>query len=169
VTSLSLTSLGASAAAIVLTSNVPVTAGVAVPGSGIGSFSAATEPITEQGIVAGNPAGHGTVGILLSAPAGAAAATVMAIPVGQSSQPPPQTVQVAAHSTVAVTVGPPNNSRLPFAIVVTPRPGSGPLYAARVVAVGGLAGQVQSILPVRSALTQITLPPTRDSYQAILP
>ena len=171
-TSLSLTSLGTSAAAIVLTSNVPVTAGIAVPGSGIGSFSAAAEPVTEQGIAAGNPVGHGTVSLLLSAPANAVTATVMAVPgaaVGQSSLPPPRTVQVAAHSTVAITVGPPNGTRQPFAIVVTPGTGSGPLYAARVVTSGGPAGQVLSILPVRSALTQISLPPTRNSYQAILP
>jgi hypothetical protein len=58
----------------------------------------------------------------------------------------------------------------PFAIVVTPHQGSGPLYAARVVTSGsGLSGPVISILPVPSAPTEVALPPARDSYTAILP
>jgi hypothetical protein len=172
-TSLSLTSLGTSAAALLLTSNVPVIAGIAVAGNGIGSFSAAVAPVTEQGIIAGNPAtGHVTVGLLLSAPTAAASATITVIPSGasQSAQSSPQTVQVDVHHTVAITVAPPAGSHDPFAIVVTPQPGSGPLYAARVVtSSGGLSGPLLSILPVQSALTQITLAPAKDSYSAILP
>jgi hypothetical protein len=172
-TSLSLTSLGTSAAALLLTSNVPITAGIAVPGNGIGSFSAATAPVTEQGIIAGNPAnGHVAVGLLLSALTGPVSASVTVVPSagGQSPQSSPQTVQVASLHTVAITVAPPPGSHGPFAIVVTPRPGSGPLYAARVVtSSGGLSGPLLSILPVQSALTQITLAPTKDSYSAILP
>jgi hypothetical protein len=172
-TSLSLTSLGTSAAALVLTSNVPITAGIAVPGNGIGSFSAAAAPVTEQGVVAGNPAtAHLTVGLLLSAPADAASASIAVVTSAnsQSIQAPPQAVQVPAHHTVAITVAPPAGSHGPFAIVVTPNPGSGPLYAARVVtSSGGLSGPLLSILPVQSALTQITLDPTKDSYTAIIP
>jgi hypothetical protein len=172
-TSLSLTSLGTSAAALVLTSSVPIIAGIAVPGNGIGSFSAAAAPVTEQGVIAGNPAtGHVTVGLLLSAPTDtvSASVTVVASANSQSAQSSPQTVQVAAHHTVAITVAPPAGSHDPFAIVVTPKPGSGPLYAARVVtSSGGLSGPLLSILPVPSALTQITLSPTKDSYAAILP
>jgi Family of unknown function (DUF5719) len=172
-TSLALTSLGTSAAALVLTSNVPVIAGIAVPGNGIGSFSAAAAPVTEQGVIAGNPAsGHVTVGLLLSAPASAVSASVTVIPSAgsQSIQSPPQTVQVAPQHTVAITVAPPPGSHDPFAIVVTPQPRSGPLYAARVVtSSGGLSGPLLSILPVQSALTQVTLAPTKDSYSAVLP
>jgi hypothetical protein len=172
-TSLALTSLGTSAAALVLTSNVPITAGIAVPGNGIGSFSAAAAPVTEQGIIAGNPAsGQLTVGLLLSAPAGAASATVTVVPSAgsQSIEAPPQTVQVAPQHTIAITVAPPPGSHAPFAIVVTPKAGFGPLYAARVVtSSGGLSGPLLSILPVQSALTQITLAPTKDSYSAVLP
>lgn len=172
-TSLALTSLGTSAAALVLTSSVPITAGIAVPGNGIGSFSAAAAPVTEQGIIAGNPAsGQLTVGLLLSAPAGAASATVTVVPSAgdQSIDAPPQTVRVAPQHTVAITVAPPPGSHAPFAIVVTPQAGSGPLYAARVVtSSGGLSGPLLSILPVQSALTQITLAPTKDSYSAVLP
>ena len=54
-----------------LTSNVPIVAAVLVPGQGMGSFTTAVPPITEQGVVAGNPATRGlTVGLVLTAPAG---------------------------------------------------------------------------------------------------
>jgi hypothetical protein len=168
--SFTLTSLGASAASLVLTSNVPITAGIAVPGTGIGSFTSAAAPISGQGVVAGNPAGkQNSVGIILSAPNGAASASIAVIPSGTVIAPASQSVQVASGHTTQVTVQPPAGNQ-PFAIVVTPRPGSGPLYAARVVTSGtGLSGPAISILPVPSALTAVTLPPARDSYTAILP
>ena len=60
-----LTPLGGTAA-LELTANVPVTAGVLVPGSGLGAFATATAPISEQAVVAGNTAG---ATVVLSAPA----------------------------------------------------------------------------------------------------
>ncbi|MBO0821793.1 MAG: hypothetical protein J2P26_13200, partial [Nocardiopsaceae bacterium] len=72
-----LNSLGGSAAALVVTSNVPVTAGVQDPGSGIGGFTAASAPLTGQGVVAGNPSGGGdAVGLVLSAPGAPARAEI---------------------------------------------------------------------------------------------
>ena len=65
-----LTPLGGTAA-LELTANVPVTAGVLVPGSGLGAFTAATAPISEQAVVAGNTTGSGlSATVVLSAPAG---------------------------------------------------------------------------------------------------
>ncbi|MGH3264141.1 MAG: hypothetical protein ACRDNS_19340, partial [Trebonia sp.] len=83
-----------------------------------------------------------------------------------------QSVAVAAGHTLAVTVDrPTQGSRRPFAIVITPQRGSGPLYAARVVTsgTGGLSAPLTSLLPVSSAMTSITLPPVRNSYTAVLP
>jgi hypothetical protein len=173
-----LSSLGASAAGLVLSSTVPIVAGVLVPGDGIGSFSTAVAPVSEQGVVAGNPAGGGqTAGLVLSAPAGAVQASITVVPSltpgrkGQAPQGSSQLATVAAGHTTAVTVRPPRGDQQPFAIVVTPQAGSGPLYAARVVTSGGsgLSGPVVSVLPVPSALTVITLPPARASYSAVLP
>ena len=179
--SFALQPLGASAAGLVLTSNVPITAAIAVPGSGIGSFSAAAAPVTEQGIVSGNPGGKQySTGLVLSAPDGAATATISVIPgqaaAGTSGQaaagqavPTTQVVHVASGDTVSVAVQPPAGGQ-PFAIVLTPKPGSGPLYAARVVTSGSsLSSPVMSILPVPSAVTEVILPPARDAYTAILP
>ena len=54
-----------------------------------------------------------------------------------------------------------------FAIVITPLPGSGPVYAARVETQG--QNTIVSIIPAASALTTLSLPPVRDSYDAVYP
>jgi hypothetical protein len=172
-TPVTLSSLGASAAGIELTSNVPIVAGVLVPGAGIGSFTAGAVPVADQGVIAGNPATRGlTVGLLLTAPGAAASASVSVIDSDGTVTSPAalQDVKVGAGRTLAVAVPRPSG-RLSFAIVLTPKAGSGPLYAARVVTsgTGGLTAAVASLLPVQSALTEITLPPVQNSYTAILP
>jgi hypothetical protein len=174
-TPFALNSLGASAAGLKLTSNQPIVAGVLVHGTGIGSFTTAVPPITQQGVVAGNPAARGvTVGLLLTAPSAAARASIAVIAADGSVTSPAgdQSVTVAAGHTLAVAVTRPSaGSRQPFAIVVTPQQGSGPLYAVRVVTsgTGGLSAPLTSLLPVSSAVTSIMLPPAQDSYTAVLP
>jgi len=173
--SFALSSLGASAAGLALSSSVPIIAGVLVPGTGIGSFTAGAAPVTQQGVVAGNPASRGlTVGLVLTAPATAAHADITVIGAGNaggSVAGTPQDVTVPAGHTLAMAVPRPGDSRQPFAIVITPLAGSGPLYAARVVTTGagGLSAAVSSLLPVPSVLTTITLPPAQNSYRAVLP
>jgi len=49
-----------------------------------------------------------------------------------------------------------------FAVIVTPLPGSGPLYAGRVVMGNGKGAALQSVLPVSSALTVVPLPGVQD-------
>lgn len=174
-----LSSLGASAAGLELTSSVPIVAAVLIPGKGFGSFTTAVPPVTEQGVVAGNPATRGlTVGLLLTAPAGAARATVSVIgaadapsAAGGAGAGGQRAVSVAAGRTLAVTVPRPPGGRQPFAIVITPAAGSGPLYAARVVTSGGggLSAPAASVLPVPNALTMITLPRVQNAYTAVLP
>jgi hypothetical protein len=174
-TPLTLSSLGASAAGLKLTSTVPIVAGVLVPGAGIGAFSAAASPLSEQGVIAANPSGKGvTVGLLLTAPSAVARASISVISADGTVVTPAgdQDVTVNAKHTLAVSVPrPPDAGRQPFAIVITPRSGSGPLYAARVVTSGsgGLSAPLSSLLPVPSAMTSITLPPAQNSYTAVLP
>jgi hypothetical protein len=50
-------------------------------------------------------------------------------------------------------------------LVVTPLPGSGPVYGGRVISAGG---SVLSIMPVPSSLTWIPLPGVSESVAAIL-
>ena len=163
-----LTPLGGTAA-LELTANVPVTAAVLVPGSGLGAFTVATAPVSEQAVVAGNTADSGlSATIVLSAPAGPARVrlTEMAATSGVTSS---RVVTVPAGHTLTTPAAPPRGARhgSAFAIVITPLAGSGPLYAARVETQG--QNTVVSIIPAVSALTMITLPSARDSYDAISP
>jgi hypothetical protein len=112
--------------------------------------------------------------LVLSAPAGAVRASIALVSSerkGQAPQGTSQLVTVAAGHTTAVTVRPARGEGQPFAIVVTPLAGSGPLYAARMVVSGGngLSGPLTSVLPVPSAPTEIMLPSAGDSYAAVLP
>ncbi|HEX9040108.1 MAG TPA: hypothetical protein VF838_03670, partial [Trebonia sp.] len=122
----------------------------------------------------GNPAARGvTVGLLLTAPSAAARASISMIsPDGIVTTPPDGgAVTVAAGHTLAVPVPRPAGGRDPFAVVVTPQAGSGPLYAVRVVTsgTGGMSAPVTSLLPVPSALATINLPPAENSYSAVMP
>jgi hypothetical protein len=78
-------------------------------------------------------------------------------------------VSVQAGRTLVIPVtAPPGAKRgTPFAIVITPLAGSGPVYAARVETQD--QSTVVSIIPAASALTTISLPPVRDSYDAVSP
>ena len=163
-----LTPLGGTAA-LELTANVPVTAAVLVPGSGLGAFATATAPISEQAVVAGNTTSSGLgATVVLSAPAGQARVrlTEMASTPGATSS---QIVTVQAGHTLTVPATPPRDAKhgSAFAVVITPLAGSGPLYAARVETQG--QDTVVSIIPAISALTTITPPPVRDSYDAVAP
>jgi Family of unknown function (DUF5719) len=163
-----LTPLGGTAAALELTSNVPVIAAVLVPGSGIGDFATTAAPISEQAVVAGNTSGSGlTATVVLSAPAGAARVRLTAV-AGGAAGPASQVVSVRAAHTLVVSVPSPHGAKRgsAYAIVITPLAGSGPVYAARVEQ---SQSSVVSIVPAVSALTTISLPPVRDSYYAVSP
>jgi hypothetical protein len=164
--------LGGTASALEITANVPVAATVLVPGNGVGAFATPTAPVSEQAVVAGNVTGSGfAASIALSAPDGAARVRLTEIAARPGGAGPgvtaSQIVSVRAGHTLLVPATAPRGARhgSAFSLVITPLAGSGPLYAARVETQG--QGTVVSIIPAISALTTITLPPARDSYDAI--
>jgi hypothetical protein len=168
-----LPSLGGIAAAVLISSNVPVTASMTVAGGAAGApgaFTAAAPSVQEQGVIAGNAGGSGSSSVLvLSAPQRAAQVRVTELPTADGlAAVAPRVVRLAAGHTVVVTLTPRRPAVRPsaFAVVVTPLPGSGPVYAGRVTSVGGV---VRSILPVASSLTWVPLPPVRSSLTAALP
>jgi hypothetical protein len=167
-----LTPLGGTAAALEISANVPVTAAVLVPGNGVGAITTATAPVSEQAVVAGNVAGSGlAASVVLSAPAAAVRVRLTEIAPGRSNQrvTASQVVSVRAGHTLVVSATTPRGARggSAFSIVITPLPGSGSLYAARVETQG--QGTAASIIPAVSALTTISLPAVRDSYDAVSP
>jgi hypothetical protein len=171
--SVPLPSLGGIPAAVEISSNVPVTASMSLAGGEAGApgaFTAATGPVQEQGVIAGNPAGHGISSVLvLSAPEGAAQVRVAELSTAKApATATPRVVQLAAGHTAVIPLAAPRASgrSFAFAVVITPLAGSGPVYAGRVTSVGGL---VRSILPVGSSLTWIRLPTVRNALTTALP
>jgi hypothetical protein len=165
--SLPLSSLAGIPAAIRVTSNAPLAVSMMVTGGAPGApgaFTAAAAPVTEQGVVAGNPGtAGGASAVVLSAPGAAATVRVAELISGGQPSPAPQVVQIAAGHTVVAAL-PARGS--PFAVVITPLAGSGPVYAGRIVTQNGVA---RSILPVTSALSSVPLPAVSSSLTAALP
>ncbi len=156
-------SLGGIPAALRLTANTSITAAVLIPGGGgaLGAFTAAAPALEEQGVVADNLTGPGRSSTLvLSAPRDAARVTVTEVATAGSASRQTQDVTVAAGKSVVVSLrairGAPRGT--PFAVVITPQAGSGPVYAGRVIMGNGAGAALQSMLPVASALTTVPLP-----------
>jgi hypothetical protein len=171
VVSIPLPSLGGVAGAISISSSEPVAATLQVsggPAGASGALAASAGPVTEQGMVADNPAkSAGKTEVVLTAPKQAATVriTTATTTVSASGQPG-QVVHVGAGSSVVVPVGPPAGGKATdFSVIVTPLSGSGPVYAGRAITTGGT---VQSILAVPSSPTWIPLPGVTDSLSAIL-
>ncbi len=170
----SLPSLAGIPAAIKLTSSTPITATVMIPGGSNGSpgtFTAAAPALEEQGVVADNVTGPGRVSALvLSAPHATARVSVAQISSAGSARRT-QSVQVPAGKSVVVALqavpGAPRGT--PFAVVVSPLPGSGPVYAGRVISASGAGGTLQAMLPVASSLSTVLLPPVRNAAIAAVP
>ena len=170
VAELSLTSLSAIYGALQISSNVPVTAALMTPGGPRGTpgtFTGATRALEEQGVVAANVSGGGAASsVVLSAPWRAARVRITAVGAGggPGSAAPGKVVLVQAHHSLLHQLAVPPGTRRgsAFAVIVTPLPGSGPLYAGRVVISGGRGGALQSVLPVSSALTVVPLPDVQN-------
>ena len=170
----SLPSLGGIPAALKLTSNTPITATVMIPGGtngSPGSFTAAAPALKEQGVVADNVTGPGRVSdLILSAPHTTARVSVTQVSSAGSARRT-QTVQVSPGKTAVVTLGalPGIPRGTPFAVVITPLPGSGPVYAGRVISASGTGGTLQALLPVASSLTTVLLPAVRNAAIPAVP
>ena len=171
VAQVSLASLSGVYGALVVSSTVPVTASLMVPGGQQGSpgaFTAAAPAIQEQGLVAANVTGKGAASsLVLSAPWRGARVRLTEIGTGSGhgQAAPGSVLVIRAHRSVVQQLPTPDGSRhgSAFAVVVTPLPGSGPVYAGRVITTSGQGGAVESILPVPSALTVVRLPPVQGT------
>lgn len=157
-----LPSLASIPAALLLKSSQPVTASMMIPGGPAGApgvFTAAAPPLTEQGVVA---VANGSSAVVLSAPRGAA--TVRVTELAGTAAGPAQTVRIKAGKTKLVLLTRVHGARgSSFSVVVTPLPGSGPVYAGRAI-MGAGTGTVQALMPVASALTTVQLPPVRSAF-----
>lgn len=171
-TGVSIPALSGFPGSIVISSNVPVTAELEVSGGppgAPGAFIAGSSPVVEQGVVAASPVGPaGKTVLVLSAPGKAAKVRVaQALPGQPLTGASSQLVSIGAKSATKVVIKLPKrdaNAKL-VALLITPQPGSGPVYAARIAQSGSA---VQGVLPVISSPTRISLPPARQSLTAVL-
>ncbi|HEY2506720.1 MAG TPA: DUF5719 family protein [Streptosporangiaceae bacterium] len=165
-TTIPLPSLGGVPGSIKITTNVPVTAAMLVPGGATGApgvVIASGERLREQGVLAANPArAAGSTQLVLSAPGRAASVRITtATATEPASGDAGKVVQIAKGSSVVVPVAPAASTKASqFMVIVTPLPGSGPVYAGQLVSAGG---SLRSVLPVPSSLTWIPLPPVTDA------
>jgi Family of unknown function (DUF5719) len=155
--------------ALKISSNVPVTASMVVPGGPAGTsgvVAAAAGPVQSQGVVADNPANSGgSVELVISAPGSAATVRITeatgSVPAsGQAGR----MVHVKARSSVVLPIKPPSGGKSQFAVIVTPLPGSGPVYAARLIST---SGTLRSILPVPTSPTSVQMAPVLNSLSNI--
>ncbi len=160
--------LAGKGAAIRLTSDRPITAGfIAQVGDDV-AYGAGSAPLgpggSSGGVVADNRADESAV--LLSAPQGAATVHITSV-TAQGTLGKPQVVKVAASRTLEVRVGEPAGpAARDFGIMISPQPGSGPVYAARLLR---KKGDLITVLPVPPAITDVPLPAMADSLTAVLP
>ncbi|HVB41551.1 MAG TPA: DUF5719 family protein [Streptosporangiaceae bacterium] len=171
-TGIAIPALGGYPGSIKVSANVPVTATLEVPGGASGApgaFTVGADAITEQAVIAASPAGRaGTTELVLSAPGRAASVRIMrAAPGSLLTGSAGTIVKIAGKSATEVRVSLPKRAGKAslIGIVVTPLPGSGPVYAARIAMVGGA---VQAILPVVSSPTSVQLSDASESLLAIL-
>jgi Family of unknown function (DUF5719) len=178
-----LASLSGVAGAVVLTSSVPVTAAVTLPGGPAGAPGAmtATAPaLQQQGVLADVGQRAYTTTLVLSASRRAARVRLTtgvsgltavggsaASAGGGSGATRVISVRARRSVTVKIAAAPGSHGGSGFAAVLTPLSGSGPVYAGTALA--RKSGGVLAIMPVASALTRVSLTPVRNSLMTSAP
>jgi len=172
-TGISIASLSGKPGSIKISASAPFTAVLELSGGppgAPGAFISGAGPVSEQGVIAASPVGSaGKSQLVLSAPGGAASVkiseAIAGVPLtGQAGH----VVKIGARSATKVKIGLPRQASRKVklvAILVTPLPGSGPVYAARLAIV---SGSLQTVLPVVSSPTVIKLPVVRQSLAGTL-
>ncbi len=169
---ISIPSLSGVTGTIEISANVPVTGTLVIPGGpqgAPGTFIVGAPALNGPGVVAASTAGRlGATYVQLAAPATAASVRIaQAAPGSPLAATSGQVVHIPARSAIQVSLSLPKRlAKTPLiAFVVTPLPGSGPVYAGRASII---RNSVQTILPVVSSPDQIQFADVRESLLAIL-
>ena len=166
------TGIGGQPAAVILTSDVPIVAGMKITGTGLSqdvAFTAGASPIDLGSVVADNRATRKQQSrLVLSAPFAAARVKVQSVP-KRGSVPEPVEVEVPAARTKEVKLAAPPGGESGFSVVLQPEPGSGPVYGGRTLVEDTPSGQLITVQPLAPASIWALVPPTADSPSAVLP
>ncbi|WP_131742767.1 DUF5719 family protein [Actinomadura roseirufa] len=157
-------------AAVRLVADRPIVAGLVAERGADVAYGTATAPL-------GPPDGSGrpSSGVVadvrldstltLTAPSGPA--TVQVTPMAPWGPGTPQTVSVPAGRTVETRLTAPPGSGEGYGAVVTPKPGSSPVYAARTLSTGEDDDYLFTVLPMNPAVTAQWLPKVGDSQTTL--
>ncbi|TKK88420.1 hypothetical protein FDA94_14105 [Herbidospora galbida] len=155
-------------AAIVLTSETPVVAGLKIVGTGGRTdvaFTAGAPSIDLGSVVAdARSTKDVTSRLILSAPDKAADVTVTLLP-REGKAPEPIEVAIPAARTKEIILKGPAKG---FSVVVTPKTGSGPVYGGRVMEERAAGGQLVTAQPLAVARTWTLVPPVAEEPSAVL-
>ncbi|WP_237111096.1 DUF5719 family protein, partial [Nonomuraea sp. MG754425] len=157
------TGVAGSAAALVLTSETPIVAGLAITGTGVHpdvAFTAGTPSLSLGSAVARNGAGSQLLLTALGRQPGKV--RVQVVP-GKGAAEEPYELTVPAGRTKAFKL----TARGDFAVVVTPV--SGEVYGSRLVAERQRAGDLLTTQPLSPARMWTMLPPLTDTANVVLP
>ncbi|GAA4235801.1 DUF5719 family protein [Actinomadura meridiana] len=169
VTSVALDALTGRAAAVRLVADRPIVAGLAAERGADIAYGTSTPPLTATapGIAADN---RFDSSLILTAPAGAA--TVQVTTVNAAGKSASHEVRIPAGRTIETDLTDPDGKDgddTAYGAVITPKPGSGPVHASRVLAKGKGDDYLFTVLPIVPAATTVHLPTTADSQTALIP
>ncbi|GAA4570728.1 DUF5719 family protein [Planotetraspora kaengkrachanensis] len=166
------TGIGGQPAALVLTADVPIVAGMKITGTGLSqdvAFTAGASPIDLGSVVADNRVARKLASrLVLSAPFAEATLKLQLVP-KKGAAPEPVEVKVPAARTKEIKLTAPPGSESGFSVVLQPQPGSGPVYGGRALVEDTPGGQLITVQPLAPASIWALVPPTADSPSAVLP
>ncbi|GII91027.1 DUF5719 family protein [Sinosporangium siamense] len=164
--------LGTKPGAVVITSRVPVVAGVVAAGTGSKKDTALTAgalPIDLGSVVADNRTeGKQSSHLVLSAPQTEGRVLLQMAP-REGAPSDPVEVRIPAARTVNIELPHEKGASSPFAVVVTPLSGSGPVYGGRILEDRGAAGLMLSVQPLAAARSWTLVPSLTESTATVMP
>jgi hypothetical protein len=158
--------LSGKAAAVRLVADQPILAGFTVQQGDDVAYGAATLPLGDGGSGAGGAVADNrdVSSVLLTAPDGPATVKLVTL-TGEGAAGNPYIAKVDGARTLEVRLAAPAGSTGEFGVMVVPQPGSGPVYASRVLTMSRLI----TIVPVVPAPTTVRFPPVADSLTSLIP
>jgi hypothetical protein len=158
--------LSGKAAAVRLVADQPILAGLAVQQGDDVAYGAATLPLGAGGDGAGGAVADNrdVSSVLLTAPDGPATVKLVAL-TARGVAANPYVAKVEGTRTLEVRLAAPAGGTGGFGVVVVPQPGSGPVYASRVLTTNNLI----TIMPIAPAPSTIRLPPVAGSLTSLIP
>jgi hypothetical protein len=157
--------LSGKAAAVRLVADQPILGGLIVQQGDDVAYGAATLPLGGDGGAGGAVADNRDVSsVLLTAPDGPATVKVVAL-TAQGVAGDPYVAKVEGTRTLEVRLAAPSGATDGFGVVVLPQPGSGPVYATRVLTMHKLI----TMVPIAPAPTTVRFPPVADSLTSLIP